>query len=134
MGDGDYFTRKRREQINKDLEMTKYKKEKFESLEECVRWLVGGNNVFDNEGCLYTTKELNELTIERIDTWWEKQYKAIPIVTKTVEVEVERWVNIYPEYVSSPYMTKDYADTISKATTPGRIACVKLTGSYEVEV
>lgn len=48
------------------------------------------------------------------------------MVTKTVE----RWENIYHNGTMCIYGSKEQAD---RAATSGRIACVKLTGTYEVE-
>lgn len=48
-------------------------------------------------------------------------------VTKTVE----KWINRYPRYDSSVYDSQLEADTCA---TSDRIACIKLTGTYEVEV
>jgi hypothetical protein len=48
------------------------------------------------------------------------------MVTKTVEV----WMNVYSDIKNNTWLTQEAAD---KYASPNRIACVKLTGSYEVE-
>jgi hypothetical protein len=48
------------------------------------------------------------------------------MVTKTVE----KWMNIYPTGEGPAWESKEGADMYAK---DNRIACVKLTGSYEVE-
>lgn len=43
---------------------------------------------------------------------------------------IERWANIYPDIMIDYYATKKAADVWASSS---RIACVKLTGKYEVE-
>lgn len=52
--------------------------------------------------------------------------KRKKMVTKTIE----RWENIYTNGRMCVYTTKEQAD---RAANLDRIACVKLTGTYEVE-
>ena len=49
------------------------------------------------------------------------------MVTKTVE----KWINIYPKHAGGFYSDEKNADEYAQQN---RIACVKLTGEYEVEV
>lgn len=49
------------------------------------------------------------------------------MVTKTVE----KWINIYPNHAGGFYSDEKNADEYAQQN---RIACVKLTGEYEVEV
>jgi hypothetical protein len=61
--------------------------------------------------------------VEYLGTTKPKQKK---MVTKTVEY----WMNFYGSGYRLIYSSKELAD---RAATPERIACVKLTGTYEVE-
>ena len=45
-------------------------------------------------------------------------------------IEVVRWINIYPGGTECLHKTKEEAD---KHASVNRIACVKLSGTYEVE-
>lgn len=49
---------------------------------------------------------------------------------KKIKKTITKWVNIYPDGCETYYYTKDRADMCSN---PNRIACVELTGEYEVE-
>ena len=55
------------------------------------------------------------------------------IEKKLVKKQLEAWVNIYnttATAVHATHMSKEIADN---SATPNRIACVKLTGTYEIE-
>jgi len=53
-----------------------------------------------------------------------------PREKKMVKKTLTRWVNLY-EYDITYHDSRSFADY---AAAPGRIACVELTGEYEVEV
>jgi hypothetical protein len=62
--------------------------------------------------------------------WDEVKIEAPPRPKRKVVKKVEKWVNIYPEMQSIVHDNKKIADS---AASDMRIACVKLTGEYEVE-
>jgi len=62
--------------------------------------------------------------------WDEVKIEAPPRPKRKVVKKVEKWVNIYPERQSIVHDNKKIADS---AASDMRIACVKLTGEYEVE-
>ena len=66
---------------------------------------------------LYSRKEPSLKLIER-----PKRYETVTI---------ERWVNVYHDYISCFYETEESANYCALSD---RTACVKLTGSYEREI
>jgi hypothetical protein len=63
-----------------------------------------------------------------------RPYEDVPrlelIARPKVKKIIERWENIYCDRITSVFYSKEQAD---KGAGPSRIACVKLTGEYEVE-
>jgi hypothetical protein len=54
-------------------------------------------------------------------------YKLKP---KTKKITVERWVNVYPNGITSPHRTEEEADSFASSD---RIACEHFVKEYEVE-
>jgi hypothetical protein len=63
---------------------------------------------------------------------WHKtrSLKLVDRPKKKVKKTVERWMSISSDQVPCFYLTQQIAE---ENTSPGRIACVRLTGEYEVE-
>jgi len=62
--------------------------------------------------------------------WDEVIIEAPPRPKRKVVKKVERWVNVYPRSMSKLHSTEGVADACASGD---RVACVKLTGEYEVE-
>lgn len=64
--------------------------------------------------------------------YWHKEpsLKLIERQKKKVKKTIETWLNIYPDGYNSHYHTQEECDN---AAMTSRIACVKLSGEYEVE-
>ena len=58
----------------------------------------------------------------------ECKYRIKP--KEKIVKKITVWVNAYPSHVSVSHNTKEIADVVCSER---RIACVELTGSYEVE-
>lgn len=68
------------------------------------------------------------LTIEEA---MAKGYDVLKVKRKVTKT-ISRWANVYPDCVTcNDYYSKEEAD--SRANLSDRIACVELTGTYEVE-
>lgn len=68
--------------------------------------------------------------------WQQPSLKLIerPKKKKLVNKKISRWVNIYSDgKLFADHLTKEDADA-SQRSDKSRIACVELTGEYEVEV
>ncbi len=59
----------------------------------------------------------------------EPSLKLVERPKKKVKKTIERWANIYSSYIISNYDSEKHANKCAE----DRIACVKLTGTYEVE-
>jgi hypothetical protein len=71
-------------------------------------------------------------TLLTLDEARAKGYE-VPKVKKKVTKEVKKWVNVYAEFtICNDYYSREDAD--QQADHKRRIACVELTGTYEIEV
>jgi hypothetical protein len=52
---------------------------------------------------------------------------------KKVKKTMEAWANVYPHCIGAPDFSREFVDSENDNMTNKRIACVKLTGEYEVE-
>lgn len=78
------------------------------------------------------SKDVNP-TLLTIDEARAKGYD-VPKVKRKVTKTISRWANVYPDehlIACNDYHTREEAD--SNANLSKRIACVELTGTYEVE-
>lgn len=82
---------------------------------------------FDNDRSdIYTSDgKLTPRAVNKDLYWNEIEIKEIKMKT----VEIERWINVYKDSISYNYKTKDDANQMA---AEDRIACIKLTGSYQV--
>ena len=62
--------------------------------------------------------------------WSRPEIIAPPRPKRKVTKTVEAWANVYGDCAPNLYPRRDIADNLA---TPFRIACVHLTGTYEVE-
>lgn len=79
-----------------------------------IIYVVGGS---------YNIKDISFVRAEK-DIW------APVIENNKVTKTLEGWVNVYGTYMGMVHKTRDDADRSAGST---RIACVKVTGTYEVE-
>ena len=110
--------------------MTKYKQEPFKDLTEALLWCAENKPVFHVGKLSDTESETWEVHEVRVCLADKQLHKAIEFKTK--KIVVERWANVYDGLiVSSGYNSREDAD---EGSICGRIACIPLTGAYEVEV
>lgn len=86
-----------------------------------VRWDEGGTVELTNEGCWRTDHKTPVLEL-------------ISRPKKKETVTVERWMNVYPHYKNEYVQLTEQRANDRQSSTEDRIACIKLTGSYEREV
>jgi hypothetical protein len=85
----------------------------------------GNLNLMDKHPTLLTIEEA--LRLGRITPFMVDEASKAPAAKNKVKIEL--WTNIYSEDMVFSYKTKAEAD---RSQMNGRIACVKLTGEYEV--
>ena len=83
---------------------------------DCDTWTVAGDNLDDR-----ATSRDDLIKFLGTENPREKR-----MLTNTISL----WVNVYPRYTSPTFATEAYAND---GAAPNRIACVELTGEYQVE-
>ena len=100
----------------------KYRKEKFESRDECLIWCADNKPMYDGNRNSDVDTNSEGWTFHHINKHWQSFRKAIPIKTETIKVVY--WLDLdgVHDNVSETKPVKHDYNTI-----------VKLTGSYERE-
>lgn len=103
----------------------------------CSEWQRTIKKLLIEDGSLFSkdvtvSKELVALAYKRASSinhtdWLEKHF---PKPKKMVTKEITVWLNVYNHYDSTSHKTKQEADEAAIIT---RIACVEVSGTYEVE-
>jgi hypothetical protein len=92
--------------------------------------IAANDENYTEDGKWYPT-DLNP-TLLTLDEARAKGYD-VPKVKKKVTKEIKRWANVYADFSAcNDYYTREDADF--HVNRKMRIACVELTGTYEIEV
>lgn len=82
----------------------------------------------------FTIKGFRFKNDKRQSLFWDELKYEIPIrPLRKIIKKINVWANIFPDDKILSYQTKEAADICKDTIRLKRIACVKLTGEYEVE-
>lgn len=87
---------------------------------------AGGYVVQIEKGSLEASRYFKS---DRWTTIHEFELECI-LPNKKIKKTIERWANVYEDAFDGTYLSKNQADACAMSA---RIACVKLTGEYEME-